>query len=38
MSVYMARIDMIAPLRAEALPSVKHVDMCHIHGETNDTW
>ena len=35
--VYMARISMFILMQAVAHQSVKHVDACHIHGETNVT-
>ena len=35
--VYMAFIDMLVPSQAKALQSIKHVDACHIHRETNVT-
>ena len=37
-SVYTACIDMLVLWRAEALQSIKHVDACRIHEETNVTW
>ena len=37
-SVYTAHIDIFAPWQAKALQSVKHVDVCRIHRETNVAW
>ena len=34
----MACIDMLTSWQAETLQSFKHVDTCHIHGETSVTW
>ena len=36
--VYTTCIYMLASWRTETLQSVKHVDACHIHRETNVTW
>ena len=37
-SVYTMCLDMLILWQAKALQSVKHVDACCIHGETNVTW
>ena len=34
-SMYTARVDMLTLWQAEALQSVKHVDVCRIYRETN---
>ena len=38
MPIYAAHANMLALVRAEAPQSIKHIDTCHIHGETNVTW
>ena len=36
--VYKACAIMLVPRQAKAPQSIKHIDVCHIHGETNVTW
>ena len=35
--VYTVRANMLVLGRAGALQSIKHIDVCHIHGETDVT-
>ena len=38
MTMYMAHANMLVPGRARAPQSIKHVNTCRIHRETDDTW
>ena len=38
MPMYTVHANMLVLGQAEALQSFKHIDTCHIHGETNVTW
>ena len=38
MPVYTARANMLMVGQARAPQSIKHIDACYIHGETDVTW